>query len=178
MARVHGLKGSRAKSCNCSSRPNSSTALTFGPFDPAMVYLGLGDRNEALNWLEQSYQQKEFINVSTIKDDPLRSAGCHSRFERLVNQIMSPDVIPAGATSIPAKSIAVLPFENRSEDKSNAYFADGVQDEILTRLSKIGDLKVISRTSTQRYKNTPLSLANRETTRCCQSPGGPCPENQ
>src|SRR5438128_8436831 len=52
------------------------------------------------------------------------------------------------------KSIAVLPFENRSEDKSNAYFTDGVQDEILTRLSKIGDLKHISRTSTQRYKNT------------------------
>src|SRR5437879_425570 len=47
------------------------------------------------------------------------------------------------------KSIAVLPFENRSEDKANAYFADGIQDEILTRLSKIADLKVISRTSTQ-----------------------------
>src|SRR5262249_22893643 len=52
------------------------------------------------------------------------------------------------------KSIAVLPFENLSEDKSNAYFVDGIQDEILTRLSKIADLKVISRTSTQRYKNT------------------------
>ncbi|PYJ75077.1 MAG: hypothetical protein DME77_10155 [Verrucomicrobia bacterium] len=52
------------------------------------------------------------------------------------------------------KSIAVLPFENLSEEKSNAYFADGIQDEILTRLSKIADLKVIARTSTQRYKNT------------------------
>src|SRR5262245_43522664 len=52
----------------------------------------------------------------------------------------------------PEKSIAVLPFENRSEDKANAYFADGIQDEILTRLSKIADLKVISRTSTQHYK--------------------------
>src|SRR5262249_4107675 len=52
------------------------------------------------------------------------------------------------------KSIAVLPFENLSEDKSNAYFADGIQDEILTRLSKISDLKVISRTSTQRYRKT------------------------
>src|SRR6478736_745537 len=52
------------------------------------------------------------------------------------------------------KSIAVLPFENLSEDKSNAYFADGIQDEILTRLSKIAYLKVISRTSTQRYKKT------------------------
>jgi len=57
------------------------------------------------------------------------------------------------------KSIAVLPFENLSEDKSNAYFADGIQDEILTRLSKIADLKVISRTSTQRYKNTSQDLS-------------------
>src|SRR5256714_9936767 len=56
------------------------------------------------------------------------------------------------------KSIAVLPFENRSGDKENAYFADGVQDEILTRLARIGDLKVISRTSTQQYKNAPENL--------------------
>jgi serine/threonine protein kinase/Tfp pilus assembly protein PilF len=61
------------------------------------------------------------------------------------------------------KSIAVLPFENLSAEKSNAYFADGIQDEILTRLSKIADLKVISRTSTQRYKKTskkPSEIAN------------------
>ncbi len=59
---------------------------------------------------------------------------------------------------VPAKSIAVLPFENRSEEKANAYFADGIQDEILTRLSKIADLKVISRTSTQHYKSAPENL--------------------
>ncbi len=58
------------------------------------------------------------------------------------------------------KSIAVLPFENLSEDKSNTYFADGIQDEILTRLSKIADLKVISRTSTQRYKNKSQKLSD------------------
>jgi len=58
----------------------------------------------------------------------------------------------------PEKSIAVLPFENRSEDKANAYFADGIQDEILSRLSKIADLKVISRTSTQHYKSAPENL--------------------
>src|SRR6476661_411540 len=58
----------------------------------------------------------------------------------------------------PEKSIAVLPFENRSEDKANAYFAEGIQDEILTRLSKIADLKVISRTSTQHYKSAPENL--------------------
>jgi TolB-like protein len=60
--------------------------------------------------------------------------------------------------NIAEKSIAVLPFENLSEDKANAYFADGIQDEILTRLSKIADLKVISRTSTQHYKSAPENL--------------------
>jgi TolB-like protein/Tfp pilus assembly protein PilF len=60
--------------------------------------------------------------------------------------------------SISQKSIAVLPFENLSEDKANAYFAEGIQDEILTRLSKIADLKVISRTSTQHYKSAPDNL--------------------
>src|SRR5207249_1334396 len=59
----------------------------------------------------------------------------------------------SGAKAIPEKSIAVLPFENLSEDKANAYFADGIQDEILTRLAKIADLKVISRTSTQQYQS-------------------------
>jgi TolB-like protein/Tfp pilus assembly protein PilF/class 3 adenylate cyclase len=58
----------------------------------------------------------------------------------------------AGASSIPEKSIAVLPFENLSDDKQNAFFADGVQDEILTDLAKVADLKVISRTSVAQYK--------------------------
>src|SRR5213082_3154417 len=58
----------------------------------------------------------------------------------------------------PEKSIAVLPFGNLSRDPDNAYFADGIQDEILTRLSKIADLKVISRTSTQHYKSAPENL--------------------
>ena len=62
------------------------------------------------------------------------------------------------ATAIPEKSIAVLPFDSLSEDKSNAYFAEGVQDEILTRLAKVADLKVISRTSTQHFKSVPDNL--------------------
>ncbi len=61
-------------------------------------------------------------------------------------------------STVPEKSIAVLPFENLSEDKANTYFADGIQYEILTRLSKIADLKVISRTSTQHYKSAPENL--------------------
>src|SRR5437016_1920060 len=59
---------------------------------------------------------------------------------------------------VPEKSIAVMPFDNRSRDPDNAYFADGIQDEILTRLSKVADLKVISRTSTQHYKSAPENL--------------------
>ena len=62
------------------------------------------------------------------------------------------------AVAIPDKSIAVLPFENLSSEKDNAYFAEGIQDEILTRLSKVASLKVISRTSTQKYKSSPQNL--------------------
>src|SRR5438552_2558027 len=65
---------------------------------------------------------------------------------------------PTATSAIPEKSIAVMPFENLSRDPDNAYFADGIQDEILTRLAKIADLKVISRTSTQHYKSAPDNL--------------------
>jgi hypothetical protein len=65
----------------------------------------------------------------------------------------------SGSANAAAKSIAVLPFENLSEDKANAYFADGIQEEILTRLAKIADLKVISRTSTQQYQSKPGNLS-------------------
>jgi TolB-like protein/class 3 adenylate cyclase/Tfp pilus assembly protein PilF len=65
---------------------------------------------------------------------------------------------PKSISTVSEKSIAVLPFENLSSDKENAYFADGIQDEILTRLSKIADLKVISRTSTQHYRSAPENL--------------------
>ena len=66
---------------------------------------------------------------------------------------------PTAAVAIPEKSIAVLPFENLSEDKANAYFAQGIQDEILTRLAKVGALKVISHTSTQQYQSKPGNLS-------------------
>ncbi len=65
----------------------------------------------------------------------------------------SPSASAGTMATISEKSIAVLPFENLSDDKANAYFTEGIQDEILTRLSKIAALKVISRTSTQKYKS-------------------------
>src|SRR5882724_5924817 len=65
----------------------------------------------------------------------------------------------AQRTESPEKSIAVLPFENLSDDKAKAYFATGIQNEIITRLAKIADLKVISRTSTQQYQSKPGNLS-------------------
>src|SRR5437660_3981004 len=81
----------------------------------------------------------------------------------LVFQLLRPKVATTSKTestvaNIPAKSIAVLPFENLSHDPDNAYFVDGIQDEILTRISKISALKVISRTSTMRYASHPPNL--------------------
>src|SRR4029453_15808182 len=77
-------------------------------------------------------------------------------FFQRVSLRMTPSTPPEETGSkvvvlIPEKSIAILPFENLSGNKANAYFADGIQGEILMRLSKIADLKVISRTSTQHY---------------------------
>ncbi len=69
----------------------------------------------------------------------------------------APDKVEV-ATNIPDKSIAVLPFDNLSRDPDNAFFAEGVQDEILTRLAKVADLKVIARTSTQKFKSAPENL--------------------
>jgi len=72
--------------------------------------------------------------------------------------VLHQDENAAGTSQPPGKSIAVLPFENLSEDKANAYFATGIQDEILTRLAGINDLKVISRTSTEQYASHPPNL--------------------
>jgi len=84
-------------------------------------------------------------------------------FFQRVSLRMTPSTPPEetgskGTILIPEKSIAILPFENLSGEKANAYFADGIHDEILMRLAKIADLKVISRTSTQDYKSAPENL--------------------
>jgi TolB-like protein/class 3 adenylate cyclase len=85
-------------------------------------------------------------------------------FFQRVSLRMTPSTPPEGTASkamalIPEKSIAILPFENLSGDKANAYFAEGIHEEILMRLSKIADLKVISRTSTEHYKSAPENLS-------------------
>ena len=68
------------------------------------------------------------------------------------------EIAPAPSVTVPEKSIAVLPFENLSDDRENTFFADGVHDDILSSLAKIADLKVISRTSVQQYRTGARNL--------------------
>ena len=152
MARVHGLKGERAKALQLFEQAKQLNSPDIWAFGCAMVYLGLGDRNETLNWLEQSYQQKEFINLSTIKDDPLFDP-LHGdpRFEKLVNQIMSPDVIAAGATSIPAKSIAVLPFKPLLAASRDESLEIGMADTLITKLGNLRQIIVRPVSAVRKY---------------------------
>ena len=98
--------------------------------------------------------------------EPARSGGHTWIYIVVVGALLSVALFFAGRYTAPNKqsrsgerSLAVLPFENLSEDKANAYFADGMQDEIITRLAKIGELKVISRSSTERYRSKAENVA-------------------
>jgi TolB-like protein/Tfp pilus assembly protein PilF len=104
--------------------------------------------------------------ADSAEPKPASSGGHAWIYVTVVGALLSVGLFFAGRYSAPDKqsrsserSIAVLPFENLSEDKSNAYFADGMQDEIITRLAKIGELKVISRSSTQRYRSKAENVA-------------------
>lgn len=115
----------------------------------ACVHLALGENDEALRWLEKSYEDHAGADIAFIRIDPLfASLRGDPRFEALANKVV-PRSIPTSLEA-PQKSIAVLPFANLG-DEQNASFANGVQDEILTHLAKIADLKVISRTSVMSY---------------------------
>src|SRR5437762_1823216 len=125
----------------------------------AMIAAWAGEKDLACEQLTIAIPRPGNLSYGQLKLmpfwDQLRG---DARFEKIVEEAKEPVAGGLVATTVPAKSIAVLPFENRSRDPDNAYFADGVQDEILTRLSKIADLKVISRTSTQHYKSAPTNL--------------------
>src|SRR5437879_3437737 len=103
-------------------------------------------RTEVADELPKKSRNRAWIYVVVIAGAISIGLFLLGRFTAAAKQSTSGD--------FPAKSIAVLPFENFSQDKAFAFFADGVQDEILTDLAKIADLKVISRTSVMQYKNT------------------------
>jgi TolB-like protein/Tfp pilus assembly protein PilF len=124
----------------------------------AIIQTIFGENSRAISTLTQLLQTPysgritpALLRLDPIWD-PLRS---DPRFEKLVEEAKQPIALELGEKSQPEKSIAVLPFENLSKDEENAFFAGGVQDEILTDLAKVADLKVISRTSVMQYKSGP-----------------------
>jgi tetratricopeptide (TPR) repeat protein len=121
----------------------------------AMIAAWVGDKDLACEQLATTIRHPSPVSYGQLKLlplwDPLRG---DPRFEKLVEEAKLPVALSASASGAPGranfapapeKSIAVLPFENLSRDPDNAYFADGIQSEILTKLAAIGDLKVISR---------------------------------
>jgi TolB-like protein/Flp pilus assembly protein TadD len=129
----------------------------------AIIAAWTGEKDLALQQLElgtRAPTPSQALNYGALKLlpfwDPLRG---DPRFEKIVDSISRPlrtnPAAPGSALNVgsPEKSIAVLPFENLSRDPDNAFFADGVQDEILTNLARVGDLKVISRASVMQYKS-------------------------
>ncbi|MFL6554408.1 MAG: hypothetical protein ACJ8LV_13715, partial [Chthoniobacterales bacterium] len=134
----------------------------------AMIAAWTGERDLACEQLAIAIRNPGDLSYGQLKLmpfwDPLRG---DPRFEKLLDEAKLPvalSTLESGArsaanfTPAPEKSIAVLPFENRSRDPDNAYFAEGIQDEILTKLSAVRDLKVISRTSTAKYQSKPDNL--------------------
>src|SRR6202045_3841616 len=112
-------------------------------------------RTETADAMPAATRKKKHVWIYVVVIGVLLSIGLF-----LLGRYSAVDGAPrqSEAATVPDKSIAVLPFDSLSEDPDNAYFAEGVQDEILTRLAKVADLKVISRTSTQRFKSAPSDL--------------------
>src|SRR5947207_1787853 len=120
----------------------------------AIVAAWVGDKDLACEQLASIIRRPSNLSYGHLKLlpfwDPLRG---DPRFEKLAEESKQPVALQSSTSSAPDKSIAVLPFENLSRDPDNAFFADGVQDEIVTDLARVADLKVISRISVMAYKS-------------------------
>ncbi len=136
-----------------------ATQRYVGPISFAFIHLALAESEKAIDAIERACREPADPDVINLKVepllDPLRG---DPRFERLVSQVVRTTDDKSGARLPTSKSIAVLPFADLSPARDQEYFCDGIHEEIITRLAKIADLKVISRTSTRRYKSAPENL--------------------
>src|SRR5881296_494002 len=115
-------------------------------------------RTETADAMPETARQKKHTWIYVVVIAGLFSIGLFFLGRYTASPVDSREGGRLGEPSLPHKSIAVLPFDNLSRDPDNAYFCEGLQDEILTRLAKVADLKVISRTSTQHFKSAPENL--------------------
>jgi len=113
-------------------------------------------RTETADAMPEATRKKKYVWIYVVVIGAVISIGLF--FLGRYTATNTASAARAEAATVPSKSIAVLPFDNLSRDPDNAFFAEGVQDEILTRLAKVADLKVISRTSTQHFKSAPEDL--------------------
>ena len=123
----------------------------------SLVYAALDQKDEALRWLEQSYEDRAGADLAFIRFDPfLIPLRGDPRFEALADKIV-PRSLPA-ASEVPDKSIAVLPFLDLSQAKDQEYFCDGISEAILDSLAQIQGLQVAARTSSFSFKGTTLGV--------------------
>jgi serine/threonine-protein kinase len=118
----------------------------------ACAYIGVGEKDRAIACLKQDCENHSTAVIS-LKSNPIfDSLRSEPRFIALMHRVHLAPGESSVSEIVPEKSIAVLPFENLSNDREDASFADGIQDDLLTKLAKVADLKVISRTSVMQYR--------------------------
>jgi eukaryotic-like serine/threonine-protein kinase len=154
MAYAYGMAGRKAEAQQMLEATKNLIARRddLDKFWLACAYIGLGEKDRAIACLEQDCANHA-TSVVSLKSiplfDPLRS---EPRFTDLTRRMHLTPGESLASEKVPEKSIAVLPFENLSDDKEHAFLADGVQDDVSTKLAKVADLKVISRTSVMQYR--------------------------
>lgn len=122
----------------------------------SLVYAALGQKDEALRWLEKSYEDRAGADLAFIRVDPfLAPLRGEPRFEALADKIVPRAVAPIAAAA--NNSIAVLPFVDLSQAKDQEYFCDGISEQILDSLAKVPGLQVAARTSSFSFKGTHLN---------------------
>jgi serine/threonine-protein kinase len=159
LAQAYACNGERDKAEELLlSLENSATKRNIGPCTLALIHVALGEGEKAIDELELAWRERMDPDINEIKVepllDPLRG---DPRFERLLAKVMA-SATTATAQFAENSSIAVLPFTDLSQARDQQYFCEGIQQEILRRLSHIHDLKVISRTSTQQFRGARQDL--------------------
>ena len=152
LAHAYAGAGNKGEAKNFLNELNDVAKHTYvDAYGFAIVHLALGEKDEAVRWLEKSYEDHAGADIALIRFDPLLAPlRGDPRFEQLADKIVPRSISVAFPT--PEKSIAVLPFVDLSQAKDQEYFCDGISEEILDTLAKTEGLRVVARTSSFSFK--------------------------